>query len=286
MMALSDAVPLAASVGRDRRRKADHPGRRRRQSRRRRARQHDLSSARAEGRRCPARALRCVQRCRLAAKAHELGEGAIFTASFNTRKPRILPAVRLRGQGRKAVRRQVRRPPRRAAATSPPTWARRPCSTSAASSSWSSPTAASAWIRGSSRASASTSPRRGSSWSRAAAISAAASTSSSSPADLRGRLPGLDVTGPGELHLDQAAAAGLPARRRDELDATHWRLKDRRPKGGRYAASFVDRARGAVLLSAPASAQSSKTLRVVMHRISRSSIRCGPRPTSCATTAT
>jgi hypothetical protein len=43
--------------------------------------------------------------------------------------------------------------------------------------------------------------------------------------DLRNRLPGLDVAGAGELHLEQAAAAGLSARRRDELGTTAHRLK-------------------------------------------------------------
>jgi len=43
--------------------------------------------------------------------------------------------------------------------------------------------------------------------------------------DLRNRLPGLDVAGAGELHLEQAAAAGLSARRRDDLDTTAHGLK-------------------------------------------------------------
>ena len=101
MMSLGDAVQLAASVGRDRRRKpiiladvADNPGGGG-------ARQHHLSAARAEERRCAAGVIFGVfNDAAVAAKAHELGEGAIFTASFNTQEhQRILPAVRLRGQG-------------------------------------------------------------------------------------------------------------------------------------------------------------------------------------------
>jgi len=43
--------------------------------------------------------------------------------------------------------------------------------------------------------------------------------------DLRNRLRGLDVAGADELHLEKAAAAGLSARRRDDLGTTAHRLK-------------------------------------------------------------
>jgi hypothetical protein len=43
--------------------------------------------------------------------------------------------------------------------------------------------------------------------------------------DLRNRPHGLDVAGAGELHLERSAAAGLSARRKDDLGATAHRLK-------------------------------------------------------------
>jgi len=43
--------------------------------------------------------------------------------------------------------------------------------------------------------------------------------------DLRNRLRGLDGAGANELHLEQAAAASLSARRRDDLGTTAHRLK-------------------------------------------------------------
>ena len=84
MMALADAVQLAVSVGRDRRRKpiiladvADNPGGGGRGNTTYLLRA--LKSARAQG-----VFFGVFNDAALAAKAHELGEGAIFTASFNT----------------------------------------------------------------------------------------------------------------------------------------------------------------------------------------------------------
>ena len=96
MMGLSDAVQLAASVGRDRRRKpiiladvADNPGGGARGNTTYLLRA--LKSAGAKG-----VIFGVFNDAALAAQAHALGEGAIFTASFNTQgDARVLPAVRL-----------------------------------------------------------------------------------------------------------------------------------------------------------------------------------------------
>ena len=84
MMSLADATQLAASVGRDRRRKAivladvaDNPGGGGRGNTTYLLRA--LKAARAQG-----VMLGVFNDGALAAKAHELGEGAIFTASFNS----------------------------------------------------------------------------------------------------------------------------------------------------------------------------------------------------------
>jgi len=86
MMALSDAVQLAASVGRDRRRKpiiladvADNPGGGARGNTTYLLR--GLKSANAKG-----VIFGVFNDAALAAKAHELGEGAEFTASFNSKE--------------------------------------------------------------------------------------------------------------------------------------------------------------------------------------------------------
>lgn len=86
MMSLADAVQLAVSVGRDRRRKpiiladvADNPGGGGRGNTTYLLRA--LKSARAQG-----VIFGVFNDAALAAKAHELGEGAIFTASFNTQE--------------------------------------------------------------------------------------------------------------------------------------------------------------------------------------------------------
>ena len=86
MMALGDAVQLAASVGRDRRRKpiiladvADNPGGGARGNTTYLLRA--LKSANAKG-----VLFGVFNDAALAARAHELGEGAIFTASFNTKE--------------------------------------------------------------------------------------------------------------------------------------------------------------------------------------------------------
>jgi microcystin degradation protein MlrC len=86
MMALGDATQLAASVGRDRRRKpiiladvADNPGGGARGNTTYLLRA--LKSANAKG-----VIFGVFNDAALAARAHELGEGAIFTASFNTQE--------------------------------------------------------------------------------------------------------------------------------------------------------------------------------------------------------
>lgn len=86
MMSLGDAVQLAVSVGRDRRRKpiiladvADNPGGGGRGNTTYLLRA--LKSAKAQG-----VFFGVFNDAALAAKAHELGEGAIFTASFNTQE--------------------------------------------------------------------------------------------------------------------------------------------------------------------------------------------------------
>jgi microcystin degradation protein MlrC len=86
MMSLADAVQLAVSVGRDRRRKpiiladvADNPGGGGRGNTTYLLRA--LKSARAQG-----VILGVFNDAALAAQAHELGEGAIFNASFNTKE--------------------------------------------------------------------------------------------------------------------------------------------------------------------------------------------------------
>jgi microcystin degradation protein MlrC len=86
MMSLADAVQLAVSVGRDRRRKpiiladvADNPGGGGRGNTTYLLRA--LKSARAQG-----VIFGVFNDAALAAKAHELGEGAIFNASFNTQE--------------------------------------------------------------------------------------------------------------------------------------------------------------------------------------------------------
>jgi len=86
MMSLGDATQLAASVGRDRRRKpiiladvADNPGGGARGNTTYLLRA--LKSAGAKG-----VIFGVFNDAALAAKAHELGEGAVFTASFNTRE--------------------------------------------------------------------------------------------------------------------------------------------------------------------------------------------------------
>jgi peptide/nickel transport system substrate-binding protein len=70
--------------------------------------------------------------------------------------------------------------------------------------------------------------------------------------------------------LDEAAAAGLPARRRDDLDAAAHRLKaiDRLKRRHLKETAMLRRSLlvlMAVLFAGPAMAQSNKTLRVVMH---------------------
>ena len=115
MMSLGDAVQLAASVGRDRRRKpiiladvADNPGGGGRGNTTYLLRA--LKGARAQG-----VIFGVFNDAALAAQAHKLGEGAIFTASFNSAESqRILPALRLRGQGDQALERRGRGPARRA----------------------------------------------------------------------------------------------------------------------------------------------------------------------------
>ncbi len=86
MMGLSDAVALAASVGRDRRRKpiiladvADNPGGGARGNT-----TYLLRALKAAGARGVIFGV--FNDAALAARAHELGEGATFTASFNTRE--------------------------------------------------------------------------------------------------------------------------------------------------------------------------------------------------------
>ena len=114
MTAMADAVQLATSVGRDRRRKAiiladvaDNPGGGGRGN-------TTYLSARAQGRPRPACDLRRVQRRRRRRQGARAGRRRHLHRLVQLPgTPGILPALRLRGQGRKAVGRQVCRPARR-----------------------------------------------------------------------------------------------------------------------------------------------------------------------------
>ena len=130
-------MQLAASVGRDRRRKpiiladvADNPGGGARGNTTYLLRA--LKSAGAKG-----VIFGVFNDAALAAQAHALGEGAIFTASFNTQETHefSLP-FDCEAQGREADATASSSAAAACCATSPPTWARRRCSISAASRSW------------------------------------------------------------------------------------------------------------------------------------------------------
>ena len=266
MTAMADAVQLATSVGRDRRRKAiiladvaDNPG--------------------GGGRGNTTYLLRALKAARaqhvifgvfndaaVAAKAHELGEGAIFTASFNSQEHQefSLPfdceakVVKLsdgKYVGRRGVlqERVVRHGP-----LGPARPRRHPARGHHQPLPVHGPDAVRD-VRPRHRPGAG---RRGQ---EPRPFPRRFRRVLQYRSDLRSRLSGLDVADPGELHLDQVAAAGLPARRRNELDATHWRLKTAAQREAVMLRRSLIALAGAVLLSAPASAQSPKTLRVVMH---------------------
>ena len=227
MMSLGDAVQFAVSVGRDRRRKpiiladvADNPG--------------------GGGRGNTTYLLRALKSAGaqhvLLRRVQRRGGGRQGTRAGRRRHlhrlvqlpgtPGILPALRQRGQGGQAVGRPLCRPPRCAekrVVRHGPVRSARPGRHPARGDQQPLPVHGSAAVRDVRARHRPGAGRRGQ---EPRPFPRRLRRVLQARPDLRSRLSGPDVAHPGELHLEQAAAAGLSARRRDDLD-TALRLPER-----------------------------------------------------------